>query len=291
MHAIGKKRGNLGVLLLLTLSAAASACSGAPDTGAESGNDDNALAAQDASDAASSSKPSTTPTPVAALTLKNGNTVEFYDFGAAGLVMESGAAYTKPVVTGNQRISPEELVPTWNKIADGAPVPAALQQLQERLMHQSGTPNSEASKELAPSKGAVRLSESPEAQSPQISARSLDGCTNGCCDYDWLSTFSQCQNPEDYSWFLFNYGTTWENSGDDVQAYVGMVCSASGTSTFHVAIGSAGGNWTVPEATWRSFSWSAYCPWWGCYDDPARTSVNSTTDMHLHTYCGGWYQP
>ncbi len=290
MHSIGKQRGNLRASWLMALSVAASACSGSPDVGGP-GKDDGTLAAQAPSDAAGPADVSKTPTPVASLTLKNGNTVEFYDFGTAGLVMESGAAYTAPVVTGNQKISPEELVPTWTKIADGAPVPAALQQLQERLLSQSGTPHSEPIKDVAPSRGAVSLSALPEVQAPQISARSLDGCNNGCCDYDWLSTFSQCQNPEDYSWFLFNYGATWENSGNDVQAYVGMVCSASGTSTFHVAIGSAGGDWNVPEATWRSYSWTAYCPWWGCYDDPARTSVNTSTDMHLHTYCGGWYQP
>ncbi len=291
MHSIGKQRGNLRPLWLLGLAVAASACSGSPDAIEGAGTDDSTLAAQDPSDAAGPSGVSTTPTPVASLTLKNGNILEFYDFGTAGLVMESGAAYTAPVVTGNQTIAPEELVPIWTKLADGAPVPAALEQLQERLLTTTGAPNSPLLKQPVPSRGAVRLSEPPAVQPVQIDTRSQDGCSNGCCDYAWLSTFSQCQNPEPYSWFLFNYGATWENSGNDIQDYKGMVCSASGTSTFHVGIGGAGGDWNVPEATWRAYSWTANCTFWICFDAPAQTSVNTTTNMHLHTYCGGWDQP
>jgi len=115
------------------------------------------------------------------------------------------------------------------------------------------------------------------------------GCNNGCCDAQWLSTFHQCQTRGSYSWFLYNY--TWSSANNtNVEWYEGLVCSASGTSTYSVSIsGGGGGVWSVPQATYRTYWWLAgtTCnPFCGPAKKNFTTSVNSSAAPRLHTYCG-----
>ena len=302
MHAIRELPVGSKHLLAATLLALASGCSAGaagPDEpsntvsapGASGANDNAAAAGEKAPGAAAPQA----PTPVASLTLENEHTVEFYDFKVGALIIESGVAYQQPVLQAGGIQSPERLVDTWLKISNGRPAPSALLDLQTRLVTQGPQLDQQLQVDAIASKSAA-LAREPDfggiqPRATQTTSSTLlaeNVCNNGCCDYGWLSTFYECNNPHSYNWFLFNYGSTYSNSGGDIKHYSGMACAAVGTSTFRVDIGGRGGTWTVPEAHWKSYNWDAYCPWWGCYDDPAKTSVNTSTDQHLHTYCGGW---
>ena len=230
------------------------------------------------------------PPPVASVQLANGNVVEFYDLIVGALVVESGAAYSEPRVRKSHGGRADGLEAVWRTIAPDRPVPGALTELQRRLTDPTkrrteGPPRMRA--KLGDS-GGVQIEADNEARipaDPDLLA-APNGCDNGCCDYEWLATFAQCQQNGDFNWFLYNYGSSYANA-TDVIAYNGVACSAEGTSTYSVNIGGYGGVWSVLHAHFKAFDWLAGWEWFGGWDEKnMNTSVNSPSALHLHTYCG-----
>jgi hypothetical protein len=79
--------------------------------------------------------------------------------------------------------------------------------------------------------------------------------TSGYCGTQWLRDFP-CPNGDRYDW------CTWDNNSyqyyyvNNGYQYYYNVCSEIGSVTLS-ASGDTGGNWTVPENTYRWFSWHA----------------------------------
>ena len=231
--------------------------------------------------------PAATSTPVATLPLANGNVLEFYDFGANALISELGLADVKPAYNPTDDPDGGQLVSIWQGLAPEMPVPQVLRDLQERL---SNLPPDLTDAEPVPAE--VHGVEMPQPQLPGGDGDLVaapNGCDNGCCDYQWLSTFSQCQKGDTIDWFLYNYGYSSASAGS-VDVYDGLVCAAQGTSTYRVAITGANGTWTVDEGYFRTYRWVAgtTCnPFCHFVTRTVTTTVNSSNDQHLHTYCGG----
>jgi hypothetical protein len=227
--------------------------------------------------AAGSGSPATL---VASLKLEGGQVIEFHDFGGSALIVESAAAYTRPVLDSAEPTA-DQLVSIWTRLAPGTSVPPALRDLQRRLTDQPSSPP--APKLLPP----PVFGGDPIGRSGAALPNAPVGCNNGCCDASWLSTLAECQGGGfSFSWFLYNYAWSSSNGGSN-REYQGLVCSAVGTSTFSVNIGGSGGTWSIPEATLRWFHWVAGTDIFG---NPNRqslaSSVNSPSAAHLHTYCG-----
>lgn len=213
--------------------------------------------------------------PVASLKLHSGQVIDFYDYGTNALIVESGAAYMTPALPNTREaIARDQIVSLWTRLAPETPVPAALEGLQRRLVSLPLYPEAAPAVPSLDTGGAKQLSGIVIPNAPV-------GCNNGCCDFSWLSTLAECQGNYSFSWFLFNYGWSFSNSSNDA-LYQGLVCSAAGTSTFSVSVGGSGGTWSVPEATYRWFHWTS-----GLFRQSMTSSVNSSSNQHLHTYCGG----
>lgn len=239
-----------------------------------------------------------TPIPVAEIDLPNGSTIEFYDFGSAVLISEYGKAGATPSIhsaapspnLGKQASARDGLSSEWTRLAPNRPVPQALLDIDARFAKAAALPGSSGRTNaagLSPiTREASGIKMGPQSLvSPALgkTAAVPTGCSNGCCDYQWLSSLNACSaNHFTYQWFLFNYGYTWANI-DDVDLYQGLACAATGTSQFNVRMGDGkGGTWAVAEGTYRTYSW--YKGW---FDENLRSSVNSSTRQALHTYCGG----
>jgi hypothetical protein len=223
------------------------------------------------------------PTPVASLTLANGNVIDFYEIAGRGLVTESGEAYSTPAIKSKADLHDGRLVEIWTALRPDVAVPQALTDLQARIDSQP-PPDPSQKKPHDPRSGGAPLDPATVGVQDGFLA-SPDGCNNGCCDYDWMNTtFGQCYDHSwDYSWFLFNYGWSYANF-NDISFFQGFVCSASGISTWHVNISGDGGTWDIAEAHYLTYWWLE-CGWPWCGGD-ATTSVNTSTAQHLHTYCG-----
>jgi hypothetical protein len=225
---------------------------------------------------------------VASLRLGNGNEVHFYDFGTTALVTETGAAYTKPALD-EPEIPAGELVNLWRKLAPEQPAPEALIALQNRLV--------QANIDNPASNARASRSDKPISETggiPSISSRiepalrTLEGCNNGCCDREWLQTLSTCSYTGWSSrWFLFNYGYSYANRGD-IFNFRGLVCAATGTSSWSVHVGSYNKNFQVSEATYTTWSWTGGSSIWcgGMCGEDMTSTVNTSSARHLHTYCG-----
>lgn len=213
---------------------------------------------------------------VASLKLRSGQVIDFYDYGSSALVVESGAAYMTPALPNTKESIPgDQIVNLWTLLAPETPVPAALADLQRRL---ASLPSYS---EAAPAMPSLDTGGAKSSISGSAVPNAPVGCNNGCCDFNWLSTLTECQGHYFYSWFLYNYGWSFANSSNDA-LYQGLVCSAVGTSIFTVSVGGSGGTWSVPQATYRWFHWTA-----GSTRQSMTSSVNSSSAQHLHTYCGG----
>jgi hypothetical protein len=254
-------------LALLLATATATACNG-------DGNDPGG--------------PDNTPAPIASLHLDNGNEINFYDFGVGALVTEMGAAYTPPALDGTD-VPAGELVNTWKRLAPKTPVPNGLVELQDRLLQTSAN-NSAAAP--AVSAKAARMGQAggdTTASSQPLGnvLRTLVGCNNGCCDEAWLRTLYPCSSTWDWEWFLFNYLDSYANH-DDIYAYRGLVCAATGTSKWTINVGGTHGPFQVQEAHYLQWNWTAGRSIWcgGFCGEDMHSTVNSQSDQHLHTYCG-----
>lgn len=228
------------------------------------------------SDPAVTGSPSSTPTPVATLKLTTGHVVEFYDVGGGALIVETGAAYTPLAVSSADPISAGRLSGLWSRLAPGTPVPPALTDLDHRQMISPGP----AVPQIVPSSNAGR---GRVAATGTARPTVLEGCNNGCCDRDWLSTFAECQGAN-WSEHWFNVNVIFgEAFYPGVVNFQGLICAAVGTSTFSVSIGGSGGTWDVPEATYRWYHWTAGTDFFG--DPLARTLSSSVLDEQPHADC------
>jgi hypothetical protein len=95
------------------------------------------------------------------------------------------------------------------------------------------------------------------------------------------STFGACGNGWDWQADLFNYGWSSIDMYDGT-VLVGFVCAATGTTNWLLD----GTNYSVPEATYRTYSWQG---WDSLFDNDFHAQANNPVDMHLHTQCGGEY--
>lgn len=264
-------------MALSLMASLALACGG--DAALESERD-STPAAESRSVALAASEGKGAPKAIASIHLDNGNLVEFFEASNGGVVTETGPASTDPTV---QRTGERNFVRLWQRLAPGKPVPEALANLQARLIEDS--------------QPQAQVSGQPKA-APQvtwgggrgITAMTPSGCNNRCCDYEWLvATFGACN---DGDWLMFNKGWSYANA-TNIKYYQASVCSASGTSNFKFKVAgspSAFGNWDIPEGYYRSALWVAdftvLWPCWGYCLGSMTSSVNSPSDMHLHTHCG-----
>ena len=246
-----------------------------------------------------SAVPDDMPAPVASLHLSNGNDVHFYDFGVGALVTETGQAYTTPALDETD-IPASELVNVWNRLAPQEPAPKALIALRDRLTEASvGDGASQPPVSLKVDHGtaadqsgsATEGATADENASPRPikgALRIQRGCSNGCCDQEWLSTLSTCfYTGWDYRWSLYNGGYSWANT-NNIWHMRGLVCSASGTSSWVIGVGGKAYGIQVAEATYYNWSWTASSSIWCagyCASDMTST-VNSASNQHLHAYCG-----
>ena len=246
--------------------------------------------------------------PTVSIALQNGNTVDIYNFHKAALVLERGEAYTAPRVpalAGSMRA--DRLVELFHSLRPDLPVPAGLVDLQRELTTARGpAPTQEAARKLTAE--AQALSQAALVAPGGVSGggqvahtrdgigvqtNSLIGCNNGCCDTDWtrntLCSDYTAKFGWDYTWYLFNYGWSYANSSSNWY-YGGTMCSATGTSTFRVSVGDGdGGTWSVLQQHYLLWWWAAGTDYWGNFNmEPVSSSVNSSTDSHLHMYCGGF---
>jgi hypothetical protein len=233
---------------------------------------------------------SATPIPVASITLSNGNVVSFYDFKVGALVMEAGKTPTPPALHLSGNPGAAQLASIWQSVAPDVAVPDSLTALQGRLMNLSPETVVAPAPSVAGAGGSMFAA-------PKLSGANAapagDPCNNGCCDYNWLTAnLPDCNDPDDYNWFLLNYGYSYANDSD-VILYNSQVCAGIGTSTFtYMSSGGIGGSWPVPEASYITTTWVAgetcdpFCSW---VPRTITSSVNSSSNEHLHTYCGGFH--
>jgi hypothetical protein len=224
------------------------------------------------------------PDPIAYVSLPNGNRVEFFDFGDRALITEAGRADVAPVLNGIHR---QSLANVWQELTDD-PVPRTVAALDARLESKSAATQamSVSSRRGWPPRDAPSSPSDPDSSTQSGGAAGVTPgeCGNGCCNTTWLQNNLCINIGGDYTWYLFDYGWSYVNSSS-ISEYDGVVCAATGTSEYTVDIsGGYGGVWDVPEAHWRSYHWSE-----GCCDESLTTQVNSATNTHLHTYCGGLY--
>jgi hypothetical protein len=231
-------------------------------------------------------QPESHPDPVVSIDVGGGKTVELYDFGEGRvLVMETGKAGGELVLPRyGDLIHSGRLVDIVKSLRPDLEVPASVIDLQAR----SDAAMVESVAQPKPRftvKGPVPAGTSTNNGGSVIVPETT--CGNYCCDYDWLQN-TMCYDYGcsgggcTYSWFNYDYGWSVINS-TEVAIWQGAACSASGTSTFFVSVSDgSGGTWSVGQGYYRYYSWI-----WGSDFENFATGVNSQSNEHLHTYCGG----
>lgn len=222
----------------------------------------------------------------ASFSLSTGQKVEFYDLGDTALVSETGLAGLPRVLNMPREISPDKLVDLWNEAAKGAPAPARLVSLQNRLIKISRRPGTALGAKLPVSTfdaTGPQFDETP-AGVPAGTLAAPDGCNNGCCDFAWLSTFIECgaHGGLDLDWFFFKRFST-KGWGDDAFHFRAMACAATGTSHWRVHIqGGRDKHWDIAQGFYRYVGSTG-----GIFDDPNVGSyVNEKAPFNMHTHCG-----
>lgn len=256
---------------------------------AEGATEDTAAAGNAAEAAHPAASEDDHPPPAATIATQNGTTVEVYNFHSAVLVLERGEAYTTPTMPAiADAVKANRLDRVYAILRPNTPVPAELLAVQEEVAQNSATAVSEAvdakivtqpdAGATAPSWGGGKIGATKGA----VTAATLIGCSNGCCDPDWtLNTLCSYISQGDYSWYGFDYGYTWANGGG-IDLFKGTACSAVGTSTFQVHISDgSGGTWSVAEAHYLTWGWGG-----SFFARSYASTVNSQANEHLHTYCG-----
>lgn len=233
--------------------------------------------------------------PVARLPLKNGNVLEFYEFQRGAILSEVGRAYSDQLFDGRGKDA-RDLVETWRSLRPDLDVPPALIRLQERLTTPSeshatimSASDSGRGGQRAPERASTTEGRAGGSRPATGDVTAMSGCGNGCCDYSWLSQQYECYAQSDAEWFLFQYGYSIINY-NQIQIYKGMVCAATGTSTYSIQMSNGtGGTWSVLQGWYRTYSWYAAYDWawcWGPCGENMTSSVNNSWTWRDHTYCG-----
>jgi hypothetical protein len=229
-----------------------------------------------------------TPTSIASLALPNGNTVEFYNVGGFPLISELGAAYTAPAFESG--VTKRRLPDIWRALAPSVPVPEALNKLQAIMDSPVPPPDAIPNPPAGMSYLRGEQPPSPQPNGSDLMAAPV-GCNNGCCDYDWLSTFTECDGgivcPDDgggpdYTWFQYNDVWSTDHS-TNINVVSAFVCAAE-NSTWSISVNGSGGTWSIPAAHYRRFLWQG-CDFFWC-GQSMTSSVNSPSATALHTHCG-----
>ena len=135
-----------------------------------------------------SNDPSATPTPVATIVLPNGNNLEFYDFGSAVMISESGLAGTAPGVSATnsprvlekQAAIDDRLAAIWRGLAKDKPVPKALLDIQARWKNPALRPQPISKPAISQEVSGIPMGPRP-MQSPALGKTAApQGCNNGC---------------------------------------------------------------------------------------------------------------
>ncbi len=213
-----------------------------------------------AGDEESAPLPPDSSAPIASVALDNGNQIEFYEPSPGVLlVSELGTAGVAPLATSQR--NPVEL---YRELAPGAPVPAALLAAQERSER---LPPGAAPKLTA---GAAE----PSMVAPPPAASFID---NLGCDDAWFNT-NFCPNGTDWQLCLLNQWNgayAYRSSVDWVRH---AVCADVGDVTLRVAMGDgAGGSWSVPQGSYRTFTWRDTCVF-GCNEYSRGEVLNASND-------------
>ena len=217
------------------------------------------------------------PEPTVAFAVDSETNVELYDFPAGVMVMETGKAGRANTILLQYRelVKSKRFVDLFKTLRPDAVVPEELIALEAKA------------KTALPSKVIRQAGTLPP---PPAGNQILEGnaCGNVCCDYTWLNA-NICSglSGDSYDWFLFDYGWSYVNASSDT-LYSGAACAGIGTSLFTVSVGDgSGGTWSVPAGYYRTYWWLAGCYFLDCPDTQSvYTSVNSSGNQHLHTYCG-----
>jgi hypothetical protein len=226
------------------------------------------------------------PAPVARIEVDAERAIEFYEYPSGVLAMESGVARDKALLPAfRDKLDAGQLVDIAATLRPDLPPPEALVSLQARMQ---AAPRTAIDKDRTARPWETELPPATSGYAPIHAS----GCGNNCCNSTWLVN-NLCGDGSfwDYSWFLLDYGWSYENFSS-VSRFYGAACAATGTSSFSVDIGDgSGGTWSVQEAHYRTFEWIAGCYLFNCPDHKsADSSVNRQSNQHLHSYCGGvWH--
>lgn len=238
--------------------------------------------------------PDNMPRVLTSVIAPNGNTVTFYDADVGVLVTERGRAYIDPTLAAVPKEG-ADLNATWKLVAPSKPFPKVLADAQSRLGLEHPVPLGAASDGPVPlgaSGDAGRgktggLFDKGAASSPTgPQAATYYGCNNGCCDPNWLVPL--CPTAGSWDWFLFNYTSSWANSGSKAWWVQALVCAATGWSHWTIDIGGSRHYDTyIPEAHYQTFSWIAgFSAFYGTLSRHVGSSVNMDYTPNLHTQCG-----
>ena len=223
-----------------------------------------------------------TPLALASLTLSTGQVIELFDLDGQAVLSESGEAGQPVVLDKMGEMRGDKLVDLWHRLAPDKAVPTAVTSMQERLLKGDSADLARPPKiRVVPEVSGLEMVPSDV---PEGTLAAPVGCNNGCCDYEWLKTFTACGgNGYDYNWFHYNYG--WSSvKVYDADTYLTFACAAIGSSQFKVSVeGGGGGSWTLAERQYRKLTVIApVC----CNDPDISSKVNSSTTPALHTHCG-----
>ena len=221
-------------------------------------------------------------TAVAVVELATGQRLEFYDAGKGALISETGPAGMPRMFEMPAKMEARQLLDVWKAVSPNKAAPTALRKLQDRLMREEALNPTPATQTPASFESRETPFDDVPKDIPEGYAAAPSGCNNGCCDYQWLSTFIECSSHADYSWFYYKSGSSY-GKGDDAFHFRAMACAAVGDSTYRVHIQSGGsGQWTLPQGRYRTAGAIG-----GLFDDPNVGSyVNWNMTPHMHSHCG-----
>jgi hypothetical protein len=246
---------------------------------------------------ASDVKPENHPPPVVTISVgPNGQRVEFYDFNDMALVMERGLASGHPVlptvfraVDPDNTHAPARLVDLFHALRPDLPVPDALITLRDKLAAAPRPDRATTARLLAERAAAHEAQEAQETGGAQPETSGIHPeavCSNNCCNQAWTQANICGPGPSTAHWNYFDYlwdGETGSNFGNEVDD---IVCGAVGTSSWYFEYCSNGCAEATYNVTQQEYLIRAGIANWP-FDVGFNTYVNSSTNPHLHTHCGG----
>lgn len=207
--------------------------------------------------------------PIATIALDSGNELQFFE-PSPGLLLvsELGTAGISPL-----SIDGKNPIDLYRQLAPGRDVPRVLLDAQAR-----------AEKLPADAQPDIKVSSSDaksSVSSQVVETGPRNYINNQSCDDQWFNnTF--CIGSYDWSVCRLNQvGDFWASHSSADYAHF-AVCADIGNVTFKITMGDgSGGNWTVTEGTYRTWSWSDPCVF-GC-NKSARLDIDNASGDRYHT--------